>query len=410
MQRYIRILLLAPAAIIAMIMVLEVIVDPYAQFNLLVLEKVNKFKTSALLNERVYKTNRVNHTEPDFLILGTSREDFGIDPNDLNFPGKSYNGATVSQSYRESRMTLEHLHSIHRYPKHVLLGLLYESADIYAPLPSDYNEERLYGGTLSSVKYLFTLNMVRAVLKTLSSNLRGADQNREGYAENGVALPVQFEGSLSSYGQHQLFKENEKHYFADQHHRLPLCKANALDDPESGYSRLDEIRELIRLAYSEKSDLKLFIGPAHARQWQTIKESGLWNNFEQWKRRIVAIVEEEAVRAGTAPFQIWDFSGYNSITTEPLPPESDKTARIKYYYESSHYTPAAGSLVISRIYHGEMSPSVPDDFGVLLNSENLDRHLTDIRSQQILWERQHLSDVREISEIKSMVDKSKGCP
>jgi len=410
MKRYLRILLLAPASIIVTIMTLELVIDPYAQFNLFELENINKFKTSALLNERVYKTNRVNHTRPDFLVLGTSREDFGIDPNELTFPEKAYNGATVSQSYRESRMMLEHLHSIRRFPEHILLGLLYESADIYAPLPGDYNEERLYGGTLSSIKYMFTLNMVRAVAKTVSSNLRGASRNSEGYAENGVALPVQFEGSLRGYGQHQLFKENEKLYFADKHHRLPLCRANALDDPETGYSRLDEIRALVRLAYTEKSDLRLFIGPSHARQWQTIKESGLWEDFEAWKRRIVTVVEEEAIRASATPFQVWDFSGYNSITTEPLPPAGDMAARMKYYYESSHYTPAAGQLVIGRIYAGETSLSVPDDFGVLLNSGNLDQHLAGIRHQQIAWERQHPSDVGEISELKLIVDKSKGCP
>ncbi|MGB6020194.1 MAG: hypothetical protein WBF77_11440 [Sulfurimonadaceae bacterium] len=57
---------------------------------------------------------------------------------------------------------------------------------------------------------------------------------------------------------------------------------------------------------------------------------------------------------------IWYFSGYNSITLDD-----------RNYYESSHYRPHIGSLIAQRIFRGK-TKDVPEDFGLLLTSDNID--------------------------------------
>ena len=38
------------------------------------------------------------------------------------------------------------------------------------------------------------------------------------------------------------------------------------------------------------------------------------------------------------PITLWDFSGYNTVTTEPVPPLEDRQATMQYYWETSRIT------------------------------------------------------------------------
>jgi hypothetical protein len=101
------------------------------------------------------------------------------------------------------------------------------------------------------------------------------------------------------------------------------------------------------------------------------------------KRNVVAMVEEAASKYGKQPFAVWDFSGYNSITTEPVPVLGDRETLMKGYWEGSHYTETVGRLILERMF-GDNSV-VPEDFGTAINSNNIDRHLKNIHSQHKLY-------------------------
>src|SRR5205823_3536266 len=109
-------------------------------------------------------------------------------------------------------------------------------------------------------------------------------------------------------------------------------------------------------------------------------------------------------------FPIWDFSGYNSITGEDVPPVQDVKTRMHYYYESSHYTPATGDSVLDRIFGLKPNErSLPDNFGVLLTSRNIDAHLANIRYAREHYRQTHPEDVAEIEAIAREVTKQKHC-
>jgi hypothetical protein len=212
--------------------------------------------------------------------------------------------------------------------------------------------------------------------------------------------------------QRKSFKENERHYLFDNHFPLPACKNALLAEASGGkvLTPMEEVRDAVAIAYRMKSDMHLFIGPSHARQWETIQASGLWAQFENWKRMLVNIVESEAAKANATPFQVWDFSGYNSITEEDVPSATDINKRMHYYYESSHYTPAAGDLVLDRIFdYKSPSRTVPDDFGVLLTSKNIEAHLVSIRAAREHYRLSHPDDVAEIEAMAQEVTKAKHC-
>ena len=381
------------------------IVDPFGRFGMPVISRLNEITYEAGKKERRFKLSKSKRMQPDLLVLGTSREDYGINPDDIPIGSVKSNGATVSQPYRESRLNLDYLSEHEKYPKHILLGLLFEISDVNAKRPNDFNENKLYNNGLEKYSDIFSMYMVKASVKTLSKNLFRVGQ--AAFNSNGLRAPQHFISSLNNKGQHKIFVANERHYMKDNHYPLPLCRKHQFVDEITGYSKMEEIRALLRLAYGHRSDLRMFIGPSHARQWMTINVSGLWEKFEEWKQKLVIINEEEAFAANTVPFPIWDFSGFNTLTSEPVPSDKDKKSRMKYYFESSHYTPALGKLVVRKIYG--VSDNSSDDFGVQISSQNIQKHMELLRRKMLRWGQKHPSDVSEIRRVKEDVDRVKGC-
>ncbi|MFZ3161792.1 MAG: hypothetical protein WA134_16820, partial [Rhodoferax sp.] len=75
-----------------------------------------------------------------------------------------------------------------------------------------------------------------------------------------------------------------------------------------------------------------------------------------------------------------------------------------------HYTPAAGNLVLDRIFNFK-SPdrTVPDDFGVLLTPQTIEAHLARIRADRERYRQTHPQDVAEIEAMAREVAKTKRC-
>ena len=78
----------------------------------------------------------------------------------------------------------------------------------------------------------------------------------------------------------------------------------------------------------------------------------------------------------------------------------DMETEMHWYRDSSHYKKELGDLMLDRIfnYHGS-NRVVSDDFGVLLNSENIDSHLQKIRSDRQHYHDTHPEDIAEIENL-----------
>ncbi len=116
---------------------------------------------------------------------------------------------------------------------------------------------------------------------------------------------------------------------------------------------LQDIRETVQLAKTHGTRVVVLINPIHHT---TFLDTDL-AQFLRFEKALSAITD------------FWDFSGLNSITTNNY-----------YYYETSHYRPMVGDMMIARIF-GDGKVKVPADFGVLVTPENVDRHLEDLRQQ-----------------------------
>ena len=98
------------------------------------------------------------------------------------------------------------------------------------------------------------------------------------------------------------------------------------------------LADTLRSAKQRGTEIVLFLGPSHAWQWEAIHESGLWPQFERWKRQLAAIGAEVGV-------EVWDFASYSRISTPAIPDA------ITHYKDSSHYTLTTARIAFECMYH-----------------------------------------------------------
>jgi hypothetical protein len=402
MRRYLTILFLAPLVLTPCLAGVNWLIDPYKLWNPPDIG-INAVKSELGFNERIFKTAGLAKKPADVVILGTSRSDVGLNPGHESIGANGLNLAISSQPYRETRMLFETLADNSKPVKTFIIGLDFFAANALYPDPADFTAENY--SAHRKWRLLISISTLRDSMLTVLKRNMVPDDN---WTENGRHFWSP--GNIKSRGGHRKWmRDSEKSYYQRQYSPEPVC-AFELAPPNSKPSPIEEIRPILSRAYRERIGVKLFISPSHARQWETLAASGLWDKWEKWKRLLVKMNEEEALRAGRQPFALWDFSGYNSISTETAPAPGDTATTMKWYFDSSHYNTAAGDLTLDRIF-GFKSPlrSVPDDFGALLTSANIDAHLARIRAERQRYRNAHPEDVAEIETMVREVAKTKHC-
>lgn len=114
---------------------------------------------------------------------------------------------------------------------------------------------------------------------------------------------------------------------------------------------LNEVREIKELCDEYGVELIVFINPIH---YVTYLDSGV-DDFNMFKKQLANITS------------YYDFSGKNEITTNNY-----------NYYETSHYRPLVGDLIIDRLFHGA---SEKVGFGVYVTKDNVDEHIVTLRDE-----------------------------
>ncbi len=130
-------------------------------------------------------------------------------------------------------------------------------------------------------------------------------------------------------------------------------------DGDNLSSALRDVGDIVGLAKKHKFNLLVFMNPIHHT---TYRDTDL-PLFSAFKKRLSAMTD------------YYDFSGLNTITTNNY-----------YYYETSHYRAKVGDMILSKVF-GYPRVAVPDDFGVLVNRQNVDEHLMRLQRQLTSFER-----------------------
>ncbi|MCJ2541345.1 hypothetical protein [Thermostichus vulcanus] len=344
-------------------------IDPLGVIGSPSIAGVNAIKPKTLNNSRLFKAVDMARIRPKSILLGSSRTDIGLDPSHPALIQPAYNLGLTAPNIYELRRYFEHALTIQPELEQVVIGLDFQMFnDLRTPQP-DFRDQRLgHVGIIGSdlLDVTLSLDALSASWETLLRN-RNPNLPRS-VRVNGMMVRKPGEVDL------RVFFET-----------IARAQRQYQDGVYKGFSSyensLTHLEAIVETCADRGIQLFLFISPAHATEWESIYNLGLWPLFEQWKRDIVGL------------HPVWDFSGYNSVTSEVISPG------MIYYTDSSHYTPSAGQLVLNRIFNHQLE-SVPYDFGRYLIPEMLTFHQEAIANERLIWHEKQPDLARVVADIK----------
>ena len=128
----------------------------------------------------------------------------------------------------------------------------------------------------------------------------------------------------------------------------------------TGYHYNNEMKKYFQELKTQNPNTRfvIFTTPVSADLFRMLIKNGNYKAYEKWLRMLVDTFGE-----------VYDFMGINTITNSST-----------NYADLHHFYPDIGSLVADRI-SGLPNPNIPDDFGILVNKRNIERHLQSIKEQ-----------------------------
>ena len=361
----------------------------------------------------IFKAMNVRKIAPQSLILGSSRSMIGLDaehPGGGPSVSPRYNFGVPASNLYEMLSYLEHSNELNHI-KQAIVGIDFFSFNIFYQANSEFNDSFLLKEGDSQLLSHFRETMISLFTVTsfnLSKKKMGSTGKETSFL-NGSS--TEFYKYTQRYPPGKSFLHNQKNYlsvFLYQPPRYHFC----LYDQNGENPQMRALKKLVNLANRKSIDLRIFIHPIHASLQQIIKYAGLWNEFEDWKKKLVQITSKQTLDQNQK-IKLWDFSGYNIFTTEDKTPLESLGPTMKWYWEAMHYNNKLGDRVLDRIYNYKAdSRNIPADFGVLLKKGNIDGHIELVRKQQMKYELSHAKEgniwFQQIEQIK-MKRRSSDC-
>jgi hypothetical protein len=376
-QRFVRTWLFTTFGALALVVASNVLVDlPGAYPNL----HLNSFEPLRYRNgDRVHKAEMARRGRWENIILGSSRARAGFPAQHPLLPAEQTCNLSVDAARFPELVTIFDYARQHNPLKRVILGVDLYMFTYGPPWILDFPESRFNPDYAPWPYHCKMLLSQAATSETWAVLLNKLD---------GYTLPPKgargfHEASLGK-------REKQRDLFNRVLYKMGAGYRLQVLDP----SYFELFRHVVRVCRDEQIDLQVAILPVHALDIELLYASGRWSDFEKWKTGLANVLAEEKVenKAG-----LWDFTGYSGPTTEPIPVEGDVTSRMKYYLESSHFTPALGALVLNEM----LGPPGTPDFGVKINRSNLTNHLARILQDRAAFARTNVADVQWVQHIIS---------
>ncbi len=373
--RYLKHFALIAGSLLVTAVAFNAVVDPYGVTKLISLERINAAKPKEWENARIAKPFEVARRHYDAIVLGTSQVERGIDPD---YPALSAGGiALYNMGLSELRL----------YETRLLLDYSIKASGIDAAvvsldfgrynrppedattaLPEDWDKSRLI---LDYLRTLISLRSLSDSFTTLRTNRAGSASLE--HLPNGVLNVDRFFAQAGYPDVRGSFDSVDAVYINSAYDRMLAARPELL---RGGFDH-KALQRILALARERQIKLHFFIPPVHAREMEVIAYLGLVPLFQRWKAEVACVLETESANSpDRAAFPLWDFSGYNSITTEPVPAKGETGARMKWFYDPIHFTPRAGNVILGRIFQLDDPGLAPfGDFGVRVSPGSMQKQI-----------------------------------
>jgi hypothetical protein len=424
LERYLKWVGLIAAAALLVTVIINALVDPYGILGTPAIGGLTAPKTESHFHSRLVRECEVCRVAPEAVILGASDAALGLDPMHSGWSARPvYNLGISAGNLHEIRRYLEHAEARHPLRQAVLsLDLTSFDEQLLGDKP-DFDDASLGrpGAGEGECRRELEPWLVLASLDTFYSSIATVGKNlREG--PTWIALPDGMgrwrgaDAAIADLGgaRGMFMAVVGNHVNGDL--LPPMEYSFRLGDQSDPHSRFEDFRAIVDLALKRGIDLRVMFGPLHAYIVETRRAIGLEDDYERMVRGVVQIVAAESAKYPAAPAPVvWDFGGYNSITTEEVPPAGDMTP-MRWYMDPVHYRPELGNLILHRIFGvdraagavalARTSGIVTEDFGIRLTPQNVDSVLARMRDGGAQYRESHLGALAMIqATVRTAIDR-----
>jgi len=269
------------------------VIDPYDICRIVAVKGLNAQKTEFSTHLRISKAWAIQHEKPEAINLGTSRAEYGIDPDHPGWRSKHvYNLALSGANIYECMRYFQHAHCVKPLKK-VILALDFFMFNAYRKNQPDFDENLLAAtsdGLPTQFSNINAISVYFSIDSLIDSFHTICNQNEEDgtiFLPNGQREWTHNTRNIRKKGGHRkAFLSNEKSYMTDTWLPAPFRQYNFID-PETKSSTFEYYTAILKTAYRNHIDLRIFVSPSHARQWEALRAVGLWPLFEEWKHKLV---------------------------------------------------------------------------------------------------------------------------
>ncbi|MGB3724626.1 MAG: hypothetical protein WA981_02585 [Glaciecola sp.] len=326
-------------------------IDPYHVLHNNCIEHLNCKKTQA--NTKIFfsKARQWRNQQVDAVILGNSRNEFGLDPKTQNkLPEHTYNLAIRGASLRQEALYLVNVLKS-KQPQAIIVGFDYFSfrqhptfvsqwPTVKQPyLPFSLKGKPVKGYALDHIKQnVISLLSLQATMDSIQTIIN--QNNLNTYLRNdGFAVARDFMSIAKYEGVEKAF-END---MSTLHQRFENTDY-VLTDKNGNSQEAQALAFIVKQAQERNIPIYLFIAPTHVGYAQVLKQHGYLKQSYEWKRLVVQTLDSIGYFANN---QLLDFSGLNQYTTEAIPKGVNQS--MQWWYEAGHYTPLLGKMMLEQL-------------------------------------------------------------
>ena len=162
------------------------------------------------------------------------------------------------------------------------------------------------------------------------------------------------------------------------------------------------------IAKENGTDVRLFIQPTHVYLLEVLRILGMTEDYKNWRKELINLVEDvNSKYSESDAFPLWDFGGYNSITMTEVPPAEESNRPMHWYWDIGHYNKNLGDLIQDRIFgFKQIKRIVPEDFGIQINSKNIDQYHTTQETKQKEYTQNYQGDIKELTKRVNAIKKN----
>ena len=404
-KKFIKSTILITVSLLIIISGFNYIIDPYDIYRAQIVTLKKHIPYGTL---RLHKAHAISRVKPQTLISGSSRTQQGFDPESQNFQYKPvYNMGIVRTNIYETYRYIQHAAAKNNI-KQLFLTLDLFSFNANLRPRSDFEEERLsvtkdgYSQNNIHSDLLSSLLSFSAIKASLSTIVDKDLIDKPIIDLNGMRNQQALYNEIMKYG-HRKSAQIIETQFASAILFPPPTKSFSFNDKINNTTTFDIFEKLIEFCHNNDIETYIALNPSHARMYEVYYQRGLWNQFEDWKRNLLKINTKVSKRLKKPPYPLWDFTGYNQITTEPLPSIKQTDKEMKYFWETSHFKSVVGELMIERMLNKEHTKDFAvNNFGTQLFSNNIESHLIEIRNARNNYIRLFADELKDLNQ--SMIE------